>query len=408
MEHDTDILIVGGGLNGATLALALASAGLRVTLIEAHPLARLRSAAFDGRSYAVALGSQRLLGALGLWTSLAAQAQPILAIRASDGRAGAGPSPLFLDFDHAEIEEGPMGYMVEDRHLRLALLDAVAATPAITHLTGETVVSQTAAPAGVSVRLESGQTLQGRLLVGADGSASGTARRAGIRRTGWSYRQSALVCAIEHEKPHGGVAHQYFMPEGPLAILPLTGNRCSIVWTERTAQAAAIQAMTDPDYLAVLRPRFGDFLGQIALTGARYSYPLTLSLAQTLAAPRLALIGDAAHALHPIAGQGLNLGLRDVAALAEVVSQANRRGEDIGAPAVLTRYLEWRRFDVAALAVATDSFNRLFSNDNPVLRLARDLGLGAVNALPALRRRFIREAAGLTGDLPQLLQGKTL
>ncbi|MGB8623160.1 MAG: FAD-dependent monooxygenase, partial [Paracoccaceae bacterium] len=225
---------------------------------------------------------------------------------------------------------------------------------------------------------------------------------------GWGYGQTALVCAIGHEKPHHGIAHQFFMPPGPLAILPLPGNRCSIVWSETDARAARIQAMDDDGYLAELRPRFGDFLGEIHLAGARFTYPLSLSLANAFVAERVALVGDAAHGVHPIAGQGLNLGLRDVGALAEVLVDAHRRGEEIGAPDVLARYQQWRRWDTAMLAAATDGFNRLFSNDNPLLRGVRDIGMGVVNALPGLRRRFIREAAGLNGDLPRLLKGRPI
>lgn len=345
------------------------------------------------------------MNAIGLWPELADAAQPMFEIKVTDGRAGEGPSPFFLHFDHAEIEEGPMGYMVEDRHLRPALLKAVAADPNITHLAGETVTDQTATPSHVSVTLASGKTLTATLLVGADGRTSDTAARAGIKRMEWGYGQTALVCAIQHEKPHNGIAHQFFMPPGPLAILPLTENRSSIVWSETETDAARIHAMSDADYLDHLRPRFGSFLGQISLAGARFQYPLSLSLAKSLTADRIALVGDAAHGVHPIAGQGLNAGLRDVAALTEVLTEAKRRGEDIGAATVLGQYQQWRRFDTAALALATDGFNRLFSNDNPLLRLARDVGMGAIQAIPALRRGFIREAAGLTGDLPKLMRG---
>lgn len=406
MRGAEQVLIVGGGLNGCSLALALAGAGFGVVLIDSQSRAHLASDGFDGRSYAMALASQRMLHALGLWRGLEGQAQPILKITASDGHAYSGPSPLHLQFDHAEIEEGPMGWMVEDRHLRQALLAAIAATPAIRHMTGKTVVAQQATPQQVSVSLASSERVDGALLVGCDGRSSGTALRAGIGRIGWPYHQTALVCAVEHDLPHEGTAHQLFMPQGPLAILPLQGNRSSIVWSEATATAEAIQALDDEGYLAALRPRFGDFLGGIRLAGARFSYPLSLSLAQSITGPRLALVGDAAHGIHPLAGQGLNLGLRDCAALAEVLALARRRGEDIGSAGVLARYQHWRRFDTVALAVATDSFNRLFSNNNPVLRFGRDLGLGLANALPHLRRSLIREAAGLTGDLPRLMQGK--
>ena len=407
MTHDADVLIVGGGLNGPALALALAQTGLSSIVIDALPEDVRSGAGFDGRSYALALASVRMMRALGLWDDLADHAQPILEIKASDGRAGEGAAPFFLHFDHTELEEGPMGHMIEDRYLRRTLLDAMAAEPRITHRPGTRVVAQdTTGPA--TVTLEDCTTLTGRLLIGADGRQSGTAARAWIKRTGWDYGQTALVCAIGHELPHNGIAHQFFMPPGPLAILPLPGNRCSIVWSETHARAAQISALDDAAYLDVLRPRFGDFLGEISLTGARYSYPLKLSLAQAFVAPNLALVGDAAHGIHPIAGQGLNLGLRDVGALAEVLGAAKRRGEDFAALPVLERYQRWRRFDTTAMALGTDTVNRLFSNDNALLRAARDIGMGLVSATPALRRGFMRQAAGLTGDVPKLLRGERL
>lgn len=402
--HDTDIAIVGGGLNGPALALALAQTGLSVTVIDALPETVRKNAAFDGRSYALALASTRLLAAIGIWDRVRDNAQPMLEIKVSDGRAGEGPSPFFLHFDHAEIEEGPMGHMLEDRFLRRAFLEAMADHPGITQIR-DTVVAQQAEAQGASLTLVSGDTVHARLIVGSDGRASGTARRAGIRRTGWGYGQTALVAAIEHELPHNGIAHQFFMPPGPLAILPLPGNVSSIVWSESDQTAREFVALDDADFLKVLRPRFGDFLGDIRLRGKRYTYPLNLTLANSLVAPRVALIGDAAHGLHPIAGQGLNAGLRDVGALAQVIADARHRGEDFAAADVLARYQQWRRFDTATLALVTDATNRLFSNDNPLLRLGRDLGMGALNAWPKLRRGFIREAAGLTGDLPDLMKG---
>jgi 2-octaprenyl-6-methoxyphenol hydroxylase len=330
----------------------------------------------------------------------------MLEIKVSDGRAGQGTlSPYFLHFDHAEIEEGPMGHMLEDRFLRRALIDMMESNDRITVENGMTVVAQDVEPQAVTLTLADGRRLRARLLVGADGRASGTAARAGIRRTGWEYGQTALVCAIAHEKPHGGVAHQFFMPPGPLAILPLPGNRSSIVWSETHDTAARFMALDDDAFLQVLRPRFGDFLGDIAVAGQRFSYPLNLTVANAFVAARLALVGDAAHGMHPIAGQGLNAGFRDVAALAHVLAEASARGEDIGTVPVLDRYQAWRRFDTATLAMTTDLTNRLFSNDNPLLRVARDIGMGAVNASPGLRRGLIREAAGLTGDLPDLMRG---
>jgi 2-octaprenyl-6-methoxyphenol hydroxylase len=409
MTDDTDILIVGGGLNGPALALALAQGGFRVTVIDARPAPARAEAGFDGRAYALAIASKRLLGMIGVWPSVADKVQPILQIKASDGLPGTGPAPFFLTFDHTEIEEGPMGYLLEDRHLYAAFLAAMAAAPNIRLMSGQTVTAQTITSGGVSVTLASGATLTARLLIGCDGRGSGTATRAGIQRSGWGYDQTALVTAIHHDAPHHGIAHQYFLPGGPLAILPLHGgHHSSIVWSEGTPVAAAIQALSDADYLAALRPRFGDFLGEIALAGDRFTYPLSLSLAQSFVAPRTALVGDAAHGVHPIAGQGLNLGLRDVGALAQVVIEASRRGEDIGAPDVLDRYQRWRRFDATTLALGMDTVNRIFSNDNPILRMGRDLGMGLVNASPGLRRAFIRQAAGLSGDLPKLLAGQMI
>ncbi len=408
MTQASKILIVGGGLNGAALALALAQTGHSVCVIDTLGEKVRKNAAFDGRSYALALASKRLLDAIGVWERVEEHAQPMLEIKVTDGHAGIGPSPFLMHFDHAEIEEGPMGYMVEDRHLRRAFLEAMAKDNAIIQINGRTVVSQQVEATGVTLTLDDGASVEGHLIVGCDGRSSGTAARAGIKRTGWDYGQTALVCAIEHDLPHHGIAHQFFMPPGPLAILPLTGNRSSIVWSERTEAAQRINALPEAEYLQVLRPRFGDFLGDIRLQGDRFTYPLNLTIANSFISDRLALVGDAAHGMHPIAGQGLNAGLRDVGALAEVLTLAGRRGEDIGSVLVLERYQEWRRFDTASLAMATDMFNKLFSNDNPLLRLGRDIGMGIVGSLPGLRRGFVREAAGLTGDLPKLLQGRAI
>ncbi len=404
MSYDTDILIAGGGLNGPALALGLAQAGFDVTVVDARPETARADDNFDGRGYALALASKRLLDAIGVWKHVADNAQPMLEIKVSDGRAGEGPSPFFLHFDHGEIEEGPMGFMLEDRFLYRAFLSAMAAEDRITRITEDSVESQAVDATGATVTLKSGKSLRARLLVGCDGRQSGVAQRAGIKRSGWGYGQTALVCAIAHEKPHNGIAHQFFMPPGPLAILPLPGNMSSIVWSETDENARRIHALSDEDYMQMLRPRFGDFLGQIELAGARFTYPLNLTVANQFVAERVALVGDAAHGMHPIAGQGLNAGLRDVAALVQILTEAQKRGEDFAAINVLERYQEWRRFDTHALVAATDLTNKLFSNDNPLLRLGRDIGMGLVNASPALRRTFMREAAGLTGELPELMR----
>jgi 2-octaprenyl-6-methoxyphenol hydroxylase len=403
MTRDADILVAGGGLVGPTLALALAQGGFRVAVIDARPAGPRTERGFDGRAYALALGSVRLFRNLGVWEGVARQAQPILGIRTTDGRPGEGVSPLHMAFDAGEIEEGPMGFMLEDRFVHRALTDALAAA-GVSHVTGDAVVAQAVEGTAVTVTLASGREMTGGLLVGCDGRESGVAARAGIGRTGWAYGQTALVAAIETERPHGGIAHQVFLPGGPLAILPLPGNRASIVWSERSDIAAGIAGLGDDAFLDLLRPRIGDFLGAITLAGDRFAYPLSLSLADRWHAPRVALAGDAAHGVHPIAGQGLNLGLRDAAALAEVLGAARSRGEDWGSAPVLARYAQARRFDTVALALGMDAVNRLFSNDNPVLRLARDLGMGAVSAMPGLRRAFIRQAAGLSGTLPELMR----
>lgn len=402
-----DVLIAGGGLNGPALALALSQAGLSVAVVDPRPAQDRAGDTFDGRAYALAVSSQRLLKALGLWDGLAANSQPIRQVKASQGRAGEGAAPFFLHFDSAETEEGPVGHMLEDRFLYKALLGAMQGR--VTHLPGLAVTDQQVDQAGVTVTLSDGQQMRARMLVGADGRGSGVAKRAGITRRGWDYGQTALVAALDHDLPHEGIAQQYFMATGPLAILPLPGNRSSVVWSETRANAQAILQLDDADFLNVLRPRFGDFLGDISLAGARFSYPLSLSLADRYAVARVALVGDAAHGVHPIAGQGLNLGLRDVAAIAQVLVEATRRGEDIGSELVLQRYQSWRRFDATALALGMDSVNRLFATDNPVVSAVRGLGMGMVTAMPALRRGFMRQAAGLSVDpMPRLLTGRPL
>lgn len=408
MVTDFDIIIVGGGLNGPALALALAQGGAQVAVVDARAADMRGAAGFDGRAYAIAAASQRLLSAIGVWPALADHAQPMMQIKTTDGVVGRGPAPFFMTFDQAELGAGPMGYMVEDRHVYAGFLAAMQGQEKITLVSGQSVVAQNVQAGHASVTLADGRVLTARLIVGADGRTSGVALRAGITRWGWEYGQTALVTAIHHEKPHNGIAHQYFLPSGPLAILPLYGgHHSSIVWSEKTALAAQIQALDDAGYLAALRPRFGEFLGQIALAGARFTYPLNLTVAREFIAPRVALIGDAAHGVHPIAGQGLNLGLRDVAALAEVLTDAARLGLDIAAADVLARYQQWRRFDTTLMALGMDGVNKLFSNDNPVLRGLRDLGMGAVAATPALRRAFMGKASGVAGEgLPKLLRGE--
>ncbi|PZO65005.1 MAG: 2-octaprenyl-6-methoxyphenyl hydroxylase [Paracoccus denitrificans] len=407
MKTDHDVIIAGGGLNGPALAIALAQAGLSVAVVDAQPARSRTAPGFDGRAYSLALTSRRLLTALGLWAELATNAQPIRKVVATQGQVGEGAGPFGLYFDSAEIEEGPVGHMLEDRFLYTALLGAMDGR--VDHITGTRVVGEAASEGAITATLSDGRQITARLLVAADGRNSGVASRAGIARRGWGYGQTSLVAAVEHERPHDGIAHQFFMPTGPLAILPLPGNRSSIVWSEADGDAAAVLGLDDAAFMDVLRPRFGDFLGEISLVGTRFSYPLSLSLADSYVAARVALVGDAAHGVHPVAGQGLNLGLRDVAALAEVIVDAARRGEDIGAIDVLNRFQRWRRFDATAMGLGMDVVNRAFSSGSALIRGAMEVGMGAVSAVAPLRRRFMRQAAGLSIDpMPRLLLGQSL
>jgi 2-octaprenyl-6-methoxyphenol hydroxylase len=399
-----DVAIIGGGPVGALLALALGKAGLRIALIDRTAPPVMQSAAYDGRATAVALGSQRILKGLGLWQRLAEAAGPILDIRVSDGR-----SRLFLHYDHRSVGDDPLGYIVENRHLRAALATEVAAEPAIVLFAPATVTGLAADATGVTLARAEGAELRATLVVGADGRGSLVRRSAGIAATEWQYGQTALVCSVRHDAPHHGIAHERFLTPGPLALLPLRDpHRCSVVWTERDATAAALLALDDAAFSAEMQARFGESLGRIRIEGRRWSWKLGLHHASRYAAPRLALAGDAAHGIHPIAGQGLNLGWRDVAALAEVLVDARRLGLDIGALAVLERYEAWRRPDTLSLILATDGLNRLFSNDVAPVRVARDVGLGLVNRIAPLKRRFMRQAMGLAGPLPRLVRGEVL
>jgi 2-octaprenyl-6-methoxyphenol hydroxylase len=412
---EADVIIAGAGLTGATLGLALASAGLTPVLVDPQPFDAQLAPTFDGRASAIAFSSFRQWRALGLGPSLEPHAQRIEQILVTDGRgagaSGGGPGPGWLRFDAAEIadrcEGEPLGYMLENRRSRAGLAEAVGRA-GLTVLAPASVSSVTFGAALAEVTLADGRRLRAPLVVGAEGRGSVAREAAGIETIGWSYGQSGVVATVCLEHDHQGVAHEYFLPSGPFAILPLTERRASLVWTEPTRRAEALRGARDEVFHAHLRRRFGDFLGHVEARGPRFVYPLSLQLAARLTAPRLALVGDAAHGIHPLAGQGLNLGLKDIAALAEVVVEAARLGEDIGAEAVLERYARWRRFDNIAVSLACDGFNRLFSNDNPVLRLARGAGLAVVDRLGPARRFFMQEAGGALGDLPRLLRGQAL
>ncbi len=405
---ETEVLIIGGGMTGMTLGSALAGAGVAVVIVDSAPPDRLLAAEYDGRASAVAFGSARVFRGIGLWPYLEPDAGPILDIRVADGTVARGPSMLFLHYDHREVGDEPFGYMIENRAIRRAQFAQAETLAPLRHMAPARVTALDRSARGVEAVLDNGATIRAALAVGAEGRSSPTRENAGIGVTTLPYNQTAIVCTVSHEREHAGVAVEQFLPSGPFAMLPMTGRRMNIVWTERADLAPGFLALDEPAFLDELRRRFGDWLGEIELTGPRFSYPLGLQHAERYIDRRLALIGDAAHAIHPIAGQGLNLGLRDVAALAEAVIDARRLGLDIGGDAVLRRYQRWRRFDSVLLAVATDALNRLFSNDIPPLRLARGLGLAAVNTMPPLKRFFMRHAMGVVGELPRLVKGEGL
>ncbi len=400
---EVEILVVGGGMVGATLACALGGAGVAVAVVDPQPAQVQTAAAFDGRASAIATGSKQVLAAVGVWPEIAGDAEPIIDIRVSDGS-----SPLFLHYDNADLGAGPLGYIVENRVLRRTFFERLSGLAGVTLHEGRTVASLKRGPNNVVAVLDDGSTIRAALAIAADGRRSPTRVDAGIGVTEWRYRQTGIVCTVAHARPHDGVAQEHFLPSGPFAILPMTGDRSSIVWTERADLAPAMMALDERDFTAELALRFGDYLGALHVVGPRFSYPLALSHADSYIARRLALAGDSAHAMHPIAGQGFNLGLRDVAALAEVVMDAARLGIDIGSTAVLERYERWRRFDNALMLAVTDGLNRLFSNDIGPLRLARDVGLAMVNQAPPLKRVLMRHAMGLVGDLPRLVRGEPL
>jgi 2-octaprenyl-6-methoxyphenol hydroxylase len=412
---DADVIIAGAGMAGATLALALHQAGLKPLLIDPVVFDAQVAPSFDGRASAIAYAAFRQWRALGLAQALEPHAQRIEQILVTDGRSpsasAGGPTPFFLRFEAAEIadrsEGEPLGYLLENRHIRAGLGQAVIAA-GIEVLAPARVASAAFGPQAARVTLADGRTLTAPVVVGAEGRGSVIRREAGIGALGWDYPQTGVVATVKLARPHAGVAHEYFLPGGPFAILPLTGDRASLVWTETTQRAAALKSARPEIFHAHLQRRFGDYLGEAAVEGAVFSYPLSLQLAERFVAPRVALLGDAAHGVHPIAGQGLNLGLKGCAALAEVLVEAHRLGEDIGAEAVLERYAAWRRFDTVTLSAGMDAFVRLFSNDMPLLRLARGAGMALVNRIGPARRFFMTEAGGAVGDLPRLLKGEPL
>jgi 2-octaprenyl-6-methoxyphenol hydroxylase len=406
-EDRIDVLIGGGGVAGLALAVALRQGlGDGFSVAVADPA--LDRAPSDPRASAIVAAAQRLFAAIGVWDAVAGEAQPILDMVVADSRLTDAVRPVFLTFD-GDAEPGqPFAHMVENGPLHAALLGRARATGVVLRPAAIAESAPSQSGGDVRIALTGGERVRARLLVAADGAHSGIRARAGIPIRGWNYGQSAIVTTVAHERDHGGRAEEHFLPAGPFAILPLKHCRSSIVWTEDAAEAGRILALPDGDFHDELERRFGLHLGDIKVVGARRAYPIGLWIARTFIGSRLALVGDAAHVIHPIAGQGLNMGLKDVAALAETVVDAARLGLDPGAGAVLERYQRWRRFDTVTMGVATDTLNRLFSNRSDVLRLVRDVGLGLVDRMPPLKQIFIREAAGLLGEVPKLLKGEAL
>jgi len=411
MPSEFDVIIAGGGYIGLTLASALCDAdpAISVAVVDPRPI---EAGARDGRASAIAAAARKMFAQLGVWPAMLPAAEAITEMIVTDSRLGDSIRPVYLTFAGAVGDGGPFAHMVPNGVMVKAL--AARATELGVHLLPPAAVADfTTNPGSVAVRLSTGDVLGCRLLVAADGVKSRLRGLAGIRTVDWDYGQSGIVTTVRHERPHGGRAEEHFLPAGPFAILPLADDaegrhRSSLVWTERTRAADKLVALDDFTFRLELERRFGHHLGDLAVAGPRHAYPLGLKLARDWVKPRFALAGDAAHGIHPIAGQGLNLGLRDVAALAEVIVETRRLGLDIGTLDVLERYQAWRRFDAFEMGVVTDTLNRLFSNDFGPLRAIRDFGLGLVDRLPALKQRFIGEAAGSGGGLPRLLRGEAI
>jgi 2-octaprenyl-6-methoxyphenol hydroxylase len=411
----TDIAIIGAGFAGLILARALAGAGFGVTVIDhadpdrpPHQQQGIADDGADGRVFALSCGSRRVLEQLDLWSPMAALAQPVSAINTRDHDA-----PGIVHFDQREMDEGPLGHIVPAEVLHTTLLAAARDQLGVRFFAPASVTDIEQGMGWAHLNLDNGQCIEARLVVGADGRHSIARHGARINITEWTYDQAAIVTTVTHAAPHGGVAEERFLAGGPFAILPMMDDemgrhRSSIVWTEPTSRAADLMTLGEDDFNAELLKRFGDGYGQAKVMGPRWTYPLILCLAESYIAQRLALIGDAAHVLHPIAGQGLNLGIRDAAALSEVVVDAHRLGLDYGMKTVLTDYEHWRRFDNTCLAAMTDCLNRVFAVDNSFLRFMRGVGMSVLGRVPPVRKWFMAEAMGINGELPRLVRGEPL
>lgn len=397
--YKSDVIIIGGGMVGLSLGIALAQGGVTATVIERDNLDDQLVPDFDGRVSAISLGSVRVLDGIGAWKYMEPEAQPI-----SDIRVVEGYTTAHAHYNYKDVGSLPVGHMVENRHIRIGLIKRAKEVKGLTLLNPARIKESIRDAYSVTVMLENADICKAALLVAADGRRSATREAAGITTLELGYNQTAIVCTIVHDLPHEGLALERFLPNGPFAALPMQGNRSAIVWSEPPELAAQILKLPKESFDHEIASRLGDYLGKISSTGKRFSYPLSLVLAKSYVGTRLALAGDAAHGIHPIAGQGVNVGFRDVAVLAQLLEDAKRDGMDIGSDSVLTHYQQWRRFDAVSMGAATDGITRLFSNDLMPVRWARSLGLRAVNRIPPLKRFFMRHAMGILGDLPRLMQ----
>ena len=403
-----DVVISGASFGGLALACGLSRAlGLdfKIALIDRVAQSAAAPKA-DSRASALSAASKRMLEVLDIWPLVAGVAQPVTGIEITDSTLETGVRPVLLTYDNVTADGEPATYIVPNSALQAALRRGVESSSSLELITPAEAIDFASNESGIEVTLADGGAIAASLLVAAEGRRSRLREAAGIKVVGWSYPQIGIVVTVHHDRPHGGRAVQHFLPSGPFAILPLTGNRSCITWTEDAVEARRILALDDADFLAEVDKRFGGKLGALSLDGPRQSWPLEMHLARRYVGPRFALIGDAAHGVHPIAGQGLNLAFRDVAALVEVLSDSIRLGFDAGDAQALVRYERWRRFDSTISAATFDGLNRLFSNDRALIRSGRDFGLGLVDRMPMLKRFFVGEAAGLTGELPRLLKGE--
>ncbi len=398
-----DLIVIGGGMTGLALASAVGGADYRVLVVERSPLTELVSAPYDGRVTAVAQGGRRLLEEIGAWSGMVSSAEPILDIVVREAF-----SPIEVHYDHRAVGHEPLGHIVENRTIRRALIELARSLPTVTLAAPAEVAGLERSEVRADVRLSDGRKATAPLLALCEGRQSSTREKLGVGVRQWAYGQTGIVCSLAHERPHSGLAVERFFPDGPFARLPMTGNRCSIVWALDDSLSGSVLELDDAGFLGEVADRFGTDLGRLELAGPRWSYPLALVLADNYIAHRAVLVGDAARGIHPIAGQGWNLALRDVASVAEIVLDRLRLGLDPGDAMALERYASWRRFDGMALMAVTDGINRLFANDVLPVRLAREAGLAAVQRVAPLKRYFMRHAMGLVGDLPRAMRGEAL